>query len=85
MLVLLQLYGFAYGGPFAHFLHKFMDIIFKGKKDQKTVVKKVNNLHEFIVFLIIEPVIENPVTFQFELSIFLVTVWSKCLKSSVDE
>ncbi|KAG7991752.1 hypothetical protein I3843_02G093900 [Carya illinoinensis] len=40
-LLLIMLYGFAYGGPFGHFLHKLMDIIFKGKKDNKTVVKKV--------------------------------------------
>lgn len=36
-----MLYGFAYGGPFGHFLHKLMDIIFKGKKDNKTIAKKV--------------------------------------------
>ncbi|KAK2985186.1 hypothetical protein RJ640_010475 [Escallonia rubra] len=36
-----QLFGFAYSGPFGHFLHKLMDIIFKGKKDTKTVAKKV--------------------------------------------
>ncbi|KAG9446896.1 hypothetical protein H6P81_013024 [Aristolochia fimbriata] len=40
-LLLLMLYGFAYGGPFGHFLHKLMDIIFKGKKDKLTVLKKV--------------------------------------------
>ncbi|KDO54076.1 hypothetical protein CISIN_1g029947mg [Citrus sinensis] len=40
-LLLLMFYGFAYGGPFGHFLHKLMDIIFKGKKDKKTVAKKV--------------------------------------------
>ncbi|KAG6490112.1 hypothetical protein ZIOFF_051394 [Zingiber officinale] len=37
----LQLFGFAYGGPFGHYLHKLLDIIFKGKKDSKTVAKKV--------------------------------------------
>lgn len=37
-----QLYGFAYSGPFGHFLHKLMDIIFRGKKDNTTVAKKVN-------------------------------------------
>ncbi|PIN15890.1 Peroxisomal membrane protein MPV17 [Handroanthus impetiginosus] len=40
-LLLLMLYGFAYSGPFGHFLHKLMDAIFKGKKDNKTVAKKV--------------------------------------------
>ncbi|GLT99328.1 hypothetical protein SLE2022_167710 [Rubroshorea leprosula] len=40
-LLLIMLYGFAYGGPFGHFLHKLMDIIFKGKKDTKTIAKKV--------------------------------------------
>ncbi|WCJ24083.1 Peroxisomal membrane protein PMP22 [Euphorbia peplus] len=40
-LLLIMLYGFAYGGPFGHFLHKLMDKIFKGKKDNKTVAKKV--------------------------------------------
>ncbi|KAL4201335.1 hypothetical protein AMTRI_Chr02g258180 [Amborella trichopoda] len=39
--LLKVLFGFAYGGPFGHFMHKLMDIIFKGKKDSKTVVKKV--------------------------------------------
>ncbi|XP_068664515.1 peroxisomal membrane protein PMP22-like [Aristolochia californica] len=40
-LLLMMLYGFAYGGPFGHFLHKLMDVIFKGKKDKMTVLKKV--------------------------------------------
>ncbi|XP_062150018.1 peroxisomal membrane protein PMP22 [Alnus glutinosa] len=40
-LLLVMLYGFAYGGPFGHFLHKLMDKIFKGKKGNKTVAKKV--------------------------------------------
>ncbi|KAM7485393.1 hypothetical protein LguiA_001402 [Lonicera macranthoides] len=40
-LLLLMLYGFAYSGPFGHFLHKLMDVIFKGKKGNKTVAKKV--------------------------------------------
>lgn len=40
-LFLIMLYGFAYGGPFGHFLHKLMDTIFKGKKDTKTTAKKV--------------------------------------------
>uniref|UniRef100_M8CMX9 Peroxisomal membrane protein PMP22 n=1 Tax=Aegilops tauschii TaxID=37682 RepID=M8CMX9_AEGTA len=34
------IFGFAYGGPFGHFLHKVLDYIFKGKKDTKTVAKK---------------------------------------------
>lgn len=37
----LQLYGFAYSGPFGHFLHKLMDKIFKGQKGNDTVAKKV--------------------------------------------
>lgn len=40
-LLLIVLYGFAYAGPFGHFLHKFMDMLFKGKKGNKTVAKKV--------------------------------------------
>ncbi|KAF9608162.1 hypothetical protein IFM89_007548 [Coptis chinensis] len=40
-LLLVMLYGFAYGGPFGHFLHKVMDYIFKGKKDNTTIAKKV--------------------------------------------
>ncbi|KAF6173280.1 hypothetical protein GIB67_026975 [Kingdonia uniflora] len=40
-LLLKVLVGFAYMGPFGHFFHKWMDKIFKGKKDTKTVAKKV--------------------------------------------
>lgn len=40
-LLLKILFGFAYGGPFGHYLHKVLDRIFKGKKDKKTVAKKV--------------------------------------------
>lgn len=40
-LLLKMIFGFAYGGPFGHFLHKMLDYIFKGKKDTKTVAKKV--------------------------------------------
>ncbi|KAM0944995.1 hypothetical protein DsansV1_C10g0097811 [Dioscorea sansibarensis] len=40
-MLLIMLYGFAYGGPFGHFLHKLMDAIFKGKKEKTTVAKKV--------------------------------------------
>ncbi|XP_022761155.1 peroxisomal membrane protein PMP22 [Durio zibethinus] len=40
-LLLIMLYGFAYSGPFGHFLHKLMDAIFRGKKGSKTVAKKV--------------------------------------------
>nr|GMD92941.1 peroxisomal membrane protein PMP22-like [Ipomoea batatas] len=36
-----QVFGFAYLGPFGHFLHILLDKIFKGKKDTKTVAKKV--------------------------------------------
>jgi len=38
---MLQLFGFAHGGPFGHFLHKILDYIFQGKKDTKTIAKKV--------------------------------------------
>ncbi|CAN7057966.1 hypothetical protein IGI04_015354 [Brassica rapa subsp. trilocularis] len=40
-LFLLMLYGLCYGGPFAHYFHKLMDALFKGKKDNTTVAKKV--------------------------------------------
>lgn len=40
-LILIMLYGLVYAGPFGHFLHKLMDIIFRGKKGNKTVAKKV--------------------------------------------
>ncbi|CAD6247534.1 unnamed protein product [Miscanthus lutarioriparius] len=39
-LLLKMLFGFAYGGPFGHFLHKILDYIFQGKKDTKTIAKK---------------------------------------------
>ncbi|KAL9817440.1 hypothetical protein AtNW77_Chr4g0288681 [Arabidopsis thaliana] len=41
LICLIYLYGFAYGGPFGHFFHKLMDTIFKGKKGNSTVAKKV--------------------------------------------
>lgn len=40
-LLLFSLFGFAYGGPFGHYLHKLMSVIFKGKNDSKTVAKMV--------------------------------------------
>ncbi|CAL0321132.1 unnamed protein product [Lupinus luteus] len=40
-LLLFVLYGFAYSGPFGHFLHKLMDKIFKEQKGSDTVAKKV--------------------------------------------
>ncbi|KAK1308336.1 Peroxisomal membrane protein PMP22 [Acorus calamus] len=40
-LLLVMLYGFAYAGPFGHFLHKLMEVIFKGQKGKSTVAKKV--------------------------------------------
>ncbi|KAF2304952.1 hypothetical protein GH714_000696 [Hevea brasiliensis] len=40
-LLLKVLFGFAYLGPFGHFLHIILDKMFKGKKDTKTVAKKV--------------------------------------------
>ncbi|KAJ7967717.1 peroxisomal membrane protein PMP22-like [Quillaja saponaria] len=40
-LLLKVLLGAAYLGPFGHFLYIILDKIFKGKKDTKTVAKKV--------------------------------------------
>ncbi|EXB77061.1 Peroxisomal membrane protein [Morus notabilis] len=40
-LLLKVIFGAAYLGPFGHFMHKLLDKIFKGKKDSKTVAKKV--------------------------------------------
>ncbi|CAH9131041.1 unnamed protein product [Cuscuta epithymum] len=40
-ILLLALYGFAYSGPFGHFLHKLIDYLFRGKKGNKTVATKV--------------------------------------------
>ncbi|KAL2612165.1 hypothetical protein R1flu_023857 [Riccia fluitans] len=37
----LALYGLLYGGPFGHFFHKLMDRIYAGRRDGKTVLKKV--------------------------------------------
>lgn len=39
---LMQLFGFAYLGPFGHFFHMLLDKVFKGKRDPKTVAKKVS-------------------------------------------
>lgn len=41
-LIWLQLFGSAYLGPFGHYFYTLLDKIFKGKKDNKTVGKKVN-------------------------------------------
>ncbi|XAR48948.1 hypothetical protein NMG60_11031943 [Bertholletia excelsa] len=38
---LLMLYGLLYSGPFGHFFHKLMDLIFRGKRGNTTVSKKV--------------------------------------------
>ncbi|KAL6992816.1 Peroxisomal membrane protein pmp22 [Sarracenia purpurea var. burkii] len=40
-LLLKVVFGFAYLGPFGHYLHILLDKLFKGKKDSKTVAKKV--------------------------------------------
>ncbi|GAB2259746.1 hypothetical protein Droror1_Dr00010601 [Drosera rotundifolia] len=40
-ILLKVLFGAAYLGPFGHFFHMLLDKIFKGKKDKKTVAKKV--------------------------------------------
>jgi len=37
----MQIFGAAYLGPFGHFFHLILDKIFKGKRDSKTVAKKV--------------------------------------------
>ena len=46
----MQLYGFAYSGPFGHFLHKLMEKIFKGEKGNDTVAKKVKKKSLIIIF-----------------------------------
>ncbi|WJX33905.1 hypothetical protein P8452_22069 [Trifolium repens] len=38
---LICLYGFAYVGPFEHYLHKLMDNLFKGYEGNEAVAKKV--------------------------------------------
>ncbi|KNA24138.1 hypothetical protein SOVF_018690 [Spinacia oleracea] len=40
-LFLITIYGFFYIGPFGHFFHKVMDKIFRGKKGNTIVGKKV--------------------------------------------
>ncbi|GFP90180.1 peroxisomal membrane protein pmp22 [Phtheirospermum japonicum] len=40
-LLLKVIFGAAYLGPFGHFYHMMLDKIFKGKKDTKTIAKKV--------------------------------------------
>ncbi|XP_014517960.1 peroxisomal membrane protein PMP22 [Vigna radiata var. radiata] len=40
-LLLKVLFGAGYLGPFGHFFHLILDKIFKGKRDTKTVAKKV--------------------------------------------
>ncbi|KAL5730020.1 Peroxisomal membrane protein pmp22 [Ranunculus cassubicifolius] len=40
-LLLKMIFGFAYGGPFGHYLHKLLEKIFKDRKDKTTVAKKV--------------------------------------------
>ncbi|XP_027338658.1 peroxisomal membrane protein PMP22 isoform X2 [Abrus precatorius] len=40
-LLLKVVFGAGYLGPFGHFFHLLLDKIFKGKKDSKTVAKKV--------------------------------------------
>ena len=37
----MQIFGSAYLGPLSHYFHILLDKIFKGKKDPKTVAKKV--------------------------------------------
>ncbi|KAE8736229.1 Peroxisomal membrane protein PMP22 [Hibiscus syriacus] len=40
-ILLKMLFGFAYLGPFGHYIYMLLDKIFKGKRDSKTVAKKV--------------------------------------------
>ncbi|KAL3521966.1 hypothetical protein ACH5RR_014800 [Cinchona calisaya] len=40
-LLLKVIFGAAYLGPLGHYFHMFLDKLFKGKKDTKTVAKKV--------------------------------------------
>ncbi|XP_023517825.1 peroxisomal membrane protein PMP22 isoform X2 [Cucurbita pepo subsp. pepo] len=40
-ILLKVLYGCLYLGPFGHFLHQILEKIFQGKRDSKTVAKKV--------------------------------------------
>ncbi|KAG4990125.1 hypothetical protein AAZX31_09G005100 [Glycine max] len=40
-LLFKVIFGAAYLGPFGHFFHLILDKIFKGKRDSKTVAKKV--------------------------------------------
>lgn len=40
-ILLKVLFGAAYLGPLGHFFHLFLDKLFKGKRDNKTVAKKV--------------------------------------------
>ncbi|CAL0301148.1 unnamed protein product [Lupinus luteus] len=40
-LLLKVIFGAAYLGPFGHYYHTLLDKIFKGKRDSKTVAKKV--------------------------------------------
>ncbi|KAL3519444.1 hypothetical protein ACH5RR_017593 [Cinchona calisaya] len=40
-LLLKVIFGAAYLGPLGHYFHMFLDKLFKGKKDSKTVAKKV--------------------------------------------
>lgn len=47
----MQLLGFVYLGPFGHFLHILLDKLFKGKKDSKTVAKKVCSLLSLVPYL----------------------------------
>ncbi|KAL6342995.1 hypothetical protein AAG906_017015 [Vitis piasezkii] len=39
-LILMMLYGFAYSGPFGHFLHKLMDIIFRERRTIQQLLKR---------------------------------------------
>uniref|UniRef100_A0A803QW31 Peroxisomal membrane protein PMP22 n=1 Tax=Cannabis sativa TaxID=3483 RepID=A0A803QW31_CANSA len=42
-ILLKVIFGVAYLGPFGHYLHIILDKIFKGKRDTKTVAKKVSH------------------------------------------
>ncbi|XP_039052894.1 peroxisomal membrane protein PMP22-like [Hibiscus syriacus] len=61
-ILLKMLFGFACLGPFGHYMFMFLDKIFKGKRDSKTVTKKVvleqltsscNNLLFMIYYVVV--------------------------------
>lgn len=45
----MQIFGAAYLGPLGHYFHILLDKIFKGKKDPKTVGKKVFGTYSILL------------------------------------